>query len=301
MSVSSWSAKYISVSLTIAEGVFGNKGNSIKISSLPIECTIHKAGLPDKGAASIYITGMKRSDMEVATILPFRANEMLKSHVTIEAGTTGGVSTVFNGDIVSAYADFKNAPDVVFQVDALEGGFAATIPSDPVSIEEGTLAVVDVVSQLAQEAGLTLQNQGVEGTSPRIVLSGDPIKKLNDYGRAVGFIPVIDGETLTIFPRGGYREGSTPLLSRYSGLVSYPRFSSTGITARCIFNPEIKFGSFVQVDSVVPRASGLWQVTRVTHNLGVNTSYKSPWLTEFDAVPYGDNTIFSTSDRGSGF
>ena len=47
----------------------------------------------------------------------------------------------------------------------------------------------------------------------------------------------------------------------------YPRFSSNGIEVSTLFNPDIKPGGQVQVDSTLTMACGKWLVSDATHAL----------------------------------
>jgi len=55
-----------------------------------------------------------------------------------------------------------------------------------------------------------------------------------------------------------------------TGLIGYPTFGQDGIVLKAIFNPNINMNDLIRVDSVVPKASGTWRVTKLSHTLETN-------------------------------
>jgi hypothetical protein len=51
------------------------------------------------------------------------------------------------------------------------------------------------------------------------------------------------------------------LISAGSGLVGYPRFSSTGMNFRCIYNPNLRIGGQIRMQSTVGAAATQAQAT----------------------------------------
>jgi hypothetical protein len=50
-------------------------------------------------------------------------------------------------------------------------------------------------------------------------------------------------------------------------MVGYPMFSSDGIIVTCLYNPDIMQGGKVNVTSSLKVACGVWNITRVSHEL----------------------------------
>ena len=96
-----------------------------------------------------------------------------------------------------------------------------------------------------------------------------------------------DGEMIAA-PRGKLRQddaqGSTPVLKDRTGLIGFPGFDAKGVVGRCLYEPRLMLGGPVRIESMVPKASGLWRVTSVAHKLQANYAGASAWETSFKAT-----------------
>jgi hypothetical protein len=73
-------------------------------------------------------------------------------------------------------------------------------------------------------------------------------------------------------------------LSKDNGLIGYPSFNEEGVSITCFFNPNLTIGGIIQLDSIVPRATGRWKITRLDHSLSVNTSGEGEWRSNAECV-----------------
>ena len=76
----------------------------------------------------------------------------------------------------------------------------------------------------------------------------------------------VDDGTLAIWPAGGARGGSIPLISPQTGMKGYPTMNNLGPVLETLYNPSIRFGAKVKIESRVRPACGIWQVIRLQHN-----------------------------------
>lgn len=250
------------------------------------ECTIEKVGLPDKNKASVTIYGISLEDMEQFTVLAFRPLEYRKNKMRIRAGDKGGnVAQVFVGDIMSAFADFGNAPNVCFRVEAQTGLFAALTPSDPETVQ-GEAKASDIISKVAGETGFGFTSSGDESVQLRdTVLQGTPWDKAAAAAQQVGRELIVDDETMVLIDDTGMRLDANPVtLSPETGMIGYPSFTSEGISARSLFNPNIVYAAELNIQSVVPKSAGSWRIIKVVHNLSANKAGGGPWETAVEAV-----------------
>ena len=44
----------------------------------------------------------------------------------------------------------------------------------------------------------------------------------------------------------------------------------------------------MQVQSIVPGATGTWKITKLTHDLLANALFPGPWQSTIEASPYGN-------------
>lgn len=287
--MSSFTRKTLRISVTLGQGTFSGGGNTKIIEGLATEVAITKPGLPEKNKATIKITGLKYDDMAQMTTLAFRPQKSLKNIVTVQAGVQGNVNlpVAFQGEITSAHADFNQAPDIPFTIEAQSGAYPSLIPSPQESVR-GQATVASLVEKYAKEAGYGFKNEGVTASVYNAVLNGSPIEKARSVAAQVGCELIIDDGVMSILPAGGSRRGNAVLLRKDTGMIGHPVFTADGIVVKAIYNPDFKLGGIIKVESIVPRATGAWKISKLTHNLTAHTSKDGPWTSTMDATYLGD-------------
>lgn len=283
----SFKLKTIRTTITLGKGTFGGGGNSKIIEGLATDVDITKPGLPEKNSASVSIANISLADMEQMTFLAFQPLQSLKNLITIEAGEQGKtLATVFKGEITSAYADYGSVPDVEFKIEALSGGYAAQIGAKPISVK-GNAKAADLIKQFAKEIGYTFKNEGVAASVRNAVFNGSPIEKARSVADEVGAELLIDDDSMILMPYDKPRSGGAVLLTPETGLIGYPSFTSDGISFSCFFNPNLKQGGQVKIESIVPRASGYWKITKLSHKLTAYRTGGGSWYSSVDAAYIG--------------
>ena len=97
---------------------------------------------------------------------------------------------------------------------------------------------------------------------------------------------MVDDGVLAIWPPGGARSGSIPLISPQTGMVGYPTMNNIGPVVKTLYNPGIKFGSTVKIESRVRPACGIWQVTQLEHALESEVE-SGEWFSHLETKPVG--------------
>ena len=278
--------KTIRTTITLGQGTFSGGGNTKIIEGLATEVSVTKPGLPEKNSASVSIANLKLEDMEQMTFLAFQPLQSLKNLITIEAGEQGReLDVVFKGEITSAFADFSGAPDIRFKIEALSGGYAAQIGAKPISVN-GEAKAADLIRQFATEIGYGFRNEGVTASVRNATFNGSPIEKARAVADEVGAELLIDDDTMVLMEYDKPRGEVVPL-SAGNGLIGYPSFTSDGISFSCLYDPNLKQGGVVEIQSIVPRASGRWKICKLVHNLTAYTSGQGKWNTAIDATYVG--------------
>ena len=273
--------KTIRTTIILGEGEFSGGGNTKIIEGLATTVQVTKAGLPEKNSAEVRIQGLKLSDMEQLTFLSFLPGEYRKNHILIEAGNKGEkLSVVFKGDITAASADFSTAPDVTMKFNALTAGWSVLIADSPTSIQ-GEATAESLISQFATQAGFNFINNGVTESVKNATFNGSPVQKAQQVADEVGCELIMDDETWTIQPWGKPR-GDAVLLKAESGLIGYPSFTQDGISCECFYNPRLQLGGQIKIESIVPRASGYWKITKLSHDLAAYTNGR--WVSKIDGM-----------------
>lgn len=275
-----YNLKTIRTAITLGEGTFDNKNNTVTIEGLATNIRCTKPGGNDKPKCSIEITGLDIKKMEQLTTLAFLPLTTKKNVVSVLAGEQGqALNLVFKGEIASSFANFENAPDVVFQIEAITGSYPDQIAASPVAIN-GQVSIDALFGQFAVEAGYVLQNDGVTGSVANTIINGSPIEKLHKLAKQVGCELIIDDGTVIIFPNGGKRSGNTPLVTKDTGLIGYPTFTNDGVQFKSLYSPAFRLGGLVQLQSIVPKATGIWKITKLEHALSAYVSNDANWFSE---------------------
>jgi hypothetical protein len=218
-------------------------------------------------------------DLRIWGMLPNQMNDLstfatqpyfTDAALALEAGDEqNGLALVFTGAITEAWQFFQDQPDCFMHIVAMTTFAPKRKPVPPRSYA-GATDVVNIMSALASDMGLTFENSGVSG----VVLSnpylpGTAFDQMQKVKEAAGINAVIDNGTLAIWPKGQARSGPEVLISRETGMIGYPVSSQNGIIVSTLFNPNLRWGGKVKVQSSdIPRANGEWAIlVALTHEL----------------------------------
>jgi hypothetical protein len=276
----SFTQKIIELKFVLSEGDFGG-GNTLTIRGLNTTVSVDKPGPPDKNSAKITIIGLTYDHMSELTTLNFKPDELQKNLVTISAGTEETMTVIFEGEITQASPDMNSVPDVKMQIEAESGAYPQRIAEAPMSVQ-GSAQVADLIKKEASAIGYTFKNENCTASVKNSVFEGSPFEKILKMANEVGAGIFIDDREIILLPDNDTpREGEAVLLNKDSGLIGYPTFSQDGIQCKCLFNPDLKQGGLIKVETIVPKASGSWKITKLSHNLSSCTD--GPWQSEIDA------------------
>ena len=284
----SYTIKRLRVDVTLGEGTFDGANNTKSFTGLEMTVSIEKPGAPDKNKAKVTITGMALDDMRQMTMLAFKPLQRQKNLLAIYAGDDeNGMNMCFAGEITTASADFSGAPTIKMNIEAAAGAYPALKASSPVAVQ-GTQTAAELVEMFAKESGYAFENKGVTASVKNAVFNGSPIEKAQAVARQVGAELIIDDNTFVLLPWDKGRNGDNAVkMSADAGMLGYPSFGADGISVKCLYNPALELGGLIEVDSVVPGASGTWKITKLTHNLAANSRNSGNWFSEMDASPIG--------------
>ena len=284
----SFTNKTIQVVMAMAEGVFQNGANQITVEGLPTSVDIQKQGGDERPSCTVTIGNLNIDVVKQLTTLSFRPLQRFKNQITVNAGEVGKqLQTIFIGDFENAYGEFQNAPTMNLMVKAIAAQHGALMATPATSVD-GTEQVAKLMEQWAVEAGCTLENKGVNASVKNVVYRGSPVDKAKTLARDVGIDLIIDDGKFIITPNGQAVDGNAVLIDPKHGLLGYPAFSNDGIEFNMIFDPNVKIGGLVKIESIVPRASGIWKVAKITTKLEAyvpnggswNSSVSATWVQE---------------------
>lgn len=279
----SFTKKQIRVGMALYKG---EQKRTLVYEGVETHVSIEKPGEPDENKAIIEMYNLSMDAMRDMTTLSFKPLQSKKNLVVIFAGDeTEGMIQCFAGEIQTAYADFSGAPTIKMHIEAAAGSYPSLKASPPIAVK-GSQTAASLIEQFAKESGYTFVNNGVTSSVKNAVLNGDPITKMKTVAHMVGCEIIIDDNVVKIQPYNkGLDEGNAVLMSKDSGMLGYPTFTSEGIKLRALYNPDLQLGGMVEVKTVVPGAEGTWKITKLSHSLVANSNAPADWFSEVEASP----------------
>ncbi len=275
----SFTRKRIEVSIELASNTQTNQPNTFAatgadtttITDKRMSVRIQNSGAPSNSAAQVSIFGMTESTMNQLSTLGMVLNLVPKNILTVKAGDDAvGMTTVFRGTIVSAYADMAAAPDVPFILDCQSGLAEATGNVIPTSYK-GSVPVATIMSGFARQMNVGFENNGVDVTLNNPYYRGSVDAQLKQCAKEANInAEIVNGNVLAIWPRFGSRTSITriPLIAAPpdGAMIGRPSFTQQGIMVRNLFNPEIAFGAKVEIrtrEAALAKANGQWTIYKL--------------------------------------
>ena len=284
----SFTQKILQVNLTLVNDTFDGNNNTKTIDGLRVDCDTEAGGQPSKNKAKIKIYGMLKNDMDRLTTLPATANKpMAVQHnkVQVLAGDENGMSVVFEGEISEAFSNYHQPPNLYFSIEAIAGFYPSIAPVAPKSFKGG-VSVSSIMSTLASQMGYTFEDTGVKVNLRSPYLAGTAMQQAGAVANAANIEFGIENGKLFIAPRGMGRSGLAPLISPETGLEEYPVFDKKGIKFSCLYNPALKLGGMVNLQSSIPVCCGTWRIISLKHTLAC-LQPGGKWLSKVEATWLG--------------
>jgi hypothetical protein len=285
--------KELRFTLTLNDGQeFNAKGdNVVTLKGFRATADIDKAGGMQMTTASCRIFGVGLDAMQKLTALAWDALSSpaigtKKNSIKIEAIDGDIDTTVFIGDIINAWPEFQSSPDVDFYVECQAGFINQVAPVPPTSYN-GDVDVVALIKKLSGDMGYTFEVHGVTGiTLSNPYLANTGLEQVKTAVTAAGLDWYLDDDVLAICKKGVPRLGTIPVITPDTGLIGYPTWDKVGVTFKTLYNPAIRFGGQVKIETMVKRAAGSWIVQQVSHNLSSET-INGPWFSTIRCTESG--------------
>lgn len=249
---------------------FINKNNTKTIASseenpLSIDVDIRSEGAPSSTSAKITVANMVPEDIELLTTLNFKPNTYLKNTAAIFAGYDNQLQQVFSGTIIKGSGRY--GVENVYECEAVSG-FWEQKKTMPMLANKGTIDALQLMKEICGEIKYKfVDNVAGKKLLTNPVLTGSAIDRLNYIAKATGILLDINNETVTVYETGSAKSNTVILLNAESGMIGYPSFDENGIIVRSYFNPNIKNGILLKVESEVKNANGTWRIITVNTQL----------------------------------
>lgn len=262
----------IDLDIVLGQGAFGEGGeDTVTLTGHRVSADITNVYGPGMGQAAVRLWGLRKDLLAKVSSLNQATEALRRNRLVLRAGDeVTGMSTVFDGTITLSQFDANAQPEVALNIIAHSGLFEAVKPTAGLSYRGAADAAV-ILANIAQVAGLVFENSGVSAILRTPALKGTAREMIESICQAVQADFVIEGKTLAVWPKGGKRDGMVPLISPKTGLVGYPAYGSSAqgrqIVLTTLFNPAIRNGGMVKVESDLDVANGEWQTFKICHEL----------------------------------
>ncbi|EEC4901467.1 hypothetical protein G4M62_004403 [Salmonella enterica subsp. enterica] len=276
----------ITVEFTLSDGrTFDNgKGNILTVSGAKCFATVTVYGGTAGTQITLYIWGLSPAHM---ADLSYRGVWRPAQSTANEMRVRAGGRLIFEGDITDAYADYNQAPDIPL---ILTGQVSFNLRNQTAAdfSAKGDVPVADIIRALASSAGLKFENQGVSRSLSNPHFSGNLVQQMLDAASAADInIDLGDAEKVTIWPKDKAR-GPAVHISPDHGLIGYPVYTMTGLSATTTFCPDLFIGRRVHLESSLPNVTGDYQLTGVIHTITSRT-VGGPWSSNCTMTRLNDN------------
>ncbi len=252
-------------------------------SDYPISVRVDKVGLPDKNKAHIILYGLNLEIMEKLTTISSKSLINQLHRVKISAGDDQSLTQKYTGEISLAYADFNSAPNVSFHIRAMTGFIPSLMPR-PAMSRRGIFPTALLLAELALTSGYLYKNEGMSTFIENPYFTGSALEQILQIAQSQALEIILDDNEVIAITQGMARLLSPIEISKHSGLIHYPSFTGEGISARSTFNPKLCYAGLINLDSIVPKSSGIWKISKLSHNLSANIPSKPVWESSFEAV-----------------
>ncbi|EAB8051594.1 hypothetical protein QXA32_003430 [Salmonella enterica] len=277
----------ITVEFTLSDGrTFDNgKGNILTVLGAKCFATVTVYGGTAGTQITLYIWGLSPAHM---ADLSYRGVWRPAQSTANEMRVRAGGRLIFEGDITDAYADYNQAPDIPL---ILTGQVSFNLRNQTAAdfSAKGDVPVADIIRALASSAGLKFENQGVSRSLSNPHFSGNLVQQMLDAASAADInIDLGDAEKVTIWPKDKALDIPAVHISPDHGLIGYPVYTMTGLSATTTFCPDLFIGRRVHLESSLPNVTGDYQLTGVIHTITSRT-VGGPWSSNCTMTRLNDN------------
>lgn len=286
MEITSFHKRRISLVFRLGLGQFGNSGaQELRVTGHRVQATVNMVGGVEGSTAQLLVYGLQQSlmnDLNQPVVTP-NADGGRNNTIIIEAGNEGEVLyQIYQGNIVSAWQDNSQAPDVCLNVYSTAMAFSSVADYPPTSFK-GSVSIADVVGEIVRNLGFRFQNYGVSAVAHDIALTGSSADQLDELARMGKFQRIFDNGTYVIWPEGKGRSDVQAEVSPATGMIGYPSFTRNGINLQTVFRPEIRFGQALKVTSSLLPACGVWNIKGLSHSIQAETP-GGDWITTIETT-----------------
>lgn len=262
---------------------YNNTNENISGNLYRGEVNIQEAGGVFKDTCDIAIYGLSLDKLNAITFTWWDSIKKVDPRNTVEVIVEG--VTVFIGNTYFVRADFSNAPDICLRITGVVGTYISSIRPPNETYE--SIKIAEVFKLLGNKAGMgVLISPEIDGICPKITLSGSLLDRILKLGKELdlnvsvscNFIRVgKHGEPLPEFTNSN----ALPVtkISKDNGMIGYPTFNEFGVNFSALFDPYLRTGQVVEIESIVPKVNGQYIV--IAKNSLLSTLPNGQWRSNY--------------------
>lgn len=292
----SFQRRRLRITIQLAAGTFSKAGNpdTITLEDFRTKVQINAAGGYEFAVCSLRVYGVDPNVMDRLTVINYQNLDFLRNVLRVEATDADGqFTTIFLGEIFQSYPEYMGAPDVPFMVEARSGLIGSLAPSPALSYP-GPRKVSEIMTGLAFELNLMLENNGVDDVLTDQYAVGTPLQKVQRIASnaRIQYWYLPEQGVLAIAPMGVARRNIPAVKFNIdNGLVGWPKKLHQGIAFTSLFVPQISHGCKIVMDSSLPACNGEFYIISMSHRLDAVTP-GGAWFTDYVATP--ENVFIAT-------
>lgn len=246
---------------------FGGPNNQ----AVRMRAEIHNAGGID-GSLDLSVWGLPLSIMNQLSTYGTQINLLPKNAISLLAGDDQtGLQQAWSGSIIASVIDFRQ-PDAPMRITANAAAAFSAVTGTPASYN-GKVDVALAMQAVAQQMGLTFENNGVTSKLSNSYLWGSPRDQYNAIREHADIYATIDRGVMAIWPKFKNRSGQPITIQPSDGtLIDYPAYTATGVMLQAFYNSGFSIGKQVTVKgSQLTPVNTTWNVYSIDHILESQT------------------------------
>lgn len=242
------------------------------------------------GNAKVEIYGVPQDDMNqiarlwLETLTPGNTDVM-----RIDVWDGANFVPFFAGVITWSAVNAAKMPDVSLDIEANSAMVAMNMPAEPYA-QAGPVTLRAALDDILAPTGLVVEyGEGVpELQMTKVRMTGTP---LDQAASLMGHFPelswYINLRRFLVRPVNGPLGGVPVPVNKNTGMISYPVYATSGVTLATLFDPRIRPGVALDIQTAFDFVNRTrWVASVLQHTIQPNTP-GGQWLTQIAANAYG--------------
>lgn len=244
-----------------------DSGSAVVINyPLTLEFDIQRNTLASANTAAFRIYNLKEDTRRL--LLKDRWQTDQYRQIILKAGyeqDPAYLPIIFQGNILQAHS-YRVKQDWITEIEALDGGFARLNGQVSTTVPAGydlKDVIASVVKTMPNVALGKVGDVGADQNARGITLMG------NSWDQVTALVPeanaFIDDEKVNVIGQNEYLDESQIVINSDSGLLGTPRRFDIRLDATMIFEPRLRVGNIVTLQSLETYYNGLYSINGVHH------------------------------------